>query len=60
MERLQLTRQFISTQNPLDFFAAWKTPTERYRPREQAKADAVGTADLLDDDEEEEERNDSF
>lgn len=28
--RLELARKFIGTQNPLDFFLAWKTPSERY------------------------------
>lgn len=31
LERLGLARQFLGTQNPLDFFLAWKTPTERYQ-----------------------------
>jgi hypothetical protein len=48
MERLNLARQFVGAQNPLDFFAAWKTPTERYQPREQIKAGAVGADELLD------------
>lgn len=32
LERLKLAREFVGTQNPLDFFIAWKTPLERYRP----------------------------
>lgn len=32
LERLKLARQFIGTQNPLDFFLSWKTPLERYQP----------------------------
>jgi hypothetical protein len=32
VERLKLAREFVGTQNPLDFFASWKTPTERYKP----------------------------
>ena len=32
LERLKLARDFIGTQNPLDFFLSWKTPLERYRP----------------------------
>jgi hypothetical protein len=31
--RLELARKFIGTQNPLDFFLAWKTPSERYLPK---------------------------
>lgn len=30
LERLKLARDFIGTQNPLDFFLSWKTPDERY------------------------------
>jgi hypothetical protein len=32
LERLKLARDFIGTQNPLDFFLSWKTPDERYVP----------------------------
>ncbi len=32
LERLKLARHFIGTQNPLDFFLAWRTPRERYKP----------------------------
>lgn len=32
LERLKLARDFIGTQNPLDFFLSWKTPLERYQP----------------------------
>jgi hypothetical protein len=30
--RLQLAREFIGTQDPLEFFSSWKTPEERYMP----------------------------
>lgn len=33
LERLKLAREFLGTQDPLDFFLSWKTPVERYRPR---------------------------
>ncbi|TGU95023.1 hypothetical protein EN794_025635 [Mesorhizobium sp. M00.F.Ca.ET.151.01.1.1] len=33
LERLRLARDFLGTQDPLDFFRSWKTPDERYRPR---------------------------
>ncbi|MGC2660121.1 MAG: hypothetical protein WA324_19345 [Bryobacteraceae bacterium] len=33
VDRLQLARDFIGTQDPLDFFRTWKTPNERYLPR---------------------------
>lgn len=26
-------REFLGTQDPLDFFLAWKTPVERYQPQ---------------------------
>jgi hypothetical protein len=32
LERLQLAREFIGTQDPLEFFSSWKTPGERYMP----------------------------
>lgn len=32
LERLKLARDFIGTQNPLDFLLSWKTPLERYQP----------------------------
>lgn len=32
LQRLQLTREFLGTQDPLDFFLSWKTPFERYSP----------------------------
>jgi hypothetical protein len=32
LERLQLAREFVGTQDPLDFFRGWKTPLERYVP----------------------------
>lgn len=31
-ERLTLAREFLGSQDPLDFFMSWKTPGERYRP----------------------------
>ena len=36
LERLELAREFLGTQDPLDFFLAWKTPSELYRPRDAA------------------------
>ena len=32
LDRLQLAREFIGTQDPLEFFNSWKTPGERYMP----------------------------
>lgn len=32
MERLNLAREFLGVQEPLDFFLSWRTPEERYRP----------------------------
>lgn len=31
--RLRLAREFLGSQDPLDFFRSWKTPEERYRPK---------------------------
>jgi GTP1/Obg family GTP-binding protein len=33
LSRLALAREFVGSQNPLDFFLDWKTPLERYQPR---------------------------
>lgn len=33
LERLKLAREFLGTQDPLNFFLSWKTPEERYQPR---------------------------
>lgn len=33
LERLRLARDFLGTQDPLDFFRSWKTPQERYRSK---------------------------
>jgi len=32
LERLRLAREFVGTQDPLDFLRGWKTPLERYVP----------------------------
>ena len=32
LERLKLAREFLGTQDPLEFFLSWKTPLERYQP----------------------------
>jgi hypothetical protein len=32
LTRLALARDFLGTQNPLDFFREWRTPGERYTP----------------------------
>ncbi|MEZ0003231.1 hypothetical protein [Sinorhizobium fredii] len=33
LERLDMVRGFLGTQNPLDFIKSWKTPMERYQPQ---------------------------
>lgn len=48
--RLKLARKFAGTQNPLDFFRAWKTPIERYVPLSQ-RAPATDHVDEEDEDE---------
>jgi len=45
LTRLQLAREMVGTQDPLDFFLAWKAPLERYRPL------AMRREDQADDDE---------
>ena len=47
LERLRLAREFIGTQDPLDFFRGWKTPIERYVPLSlrAAHSPAVDEAD---------------
>ena len=37
LDRLQLAREFIGTQDPLEFFNSWKTPCERYMPLAKRK-----------------------
>jgi dGTP triphosphohydrolase len=37
LKRLQLAREFIGTQDPLEFFSSWKTPSERYTPLAKKK-----------------------
>ncbi|MBR0948244.1 MULTISPECIES: hypothetical protein [Bradyrhizobium] len=32
LERLNLAREFMGSQDPLDFLRSWKTPQERYQP----------------------------
>jgi len=40
LKRLALAREFVGTQDPLEFFCSWKTPIERYVPlsRQQVAA----------------------
>ena len=40
-DRLGLAREFVGTQDPLDFFREWKTPLERYVPLSQRDPDAA-------------------
>ena len=49
LERLRLAREFVGTQNPLDFFMSWKTPLERYQPL--ASRDREAAHETKDDDE---------
>ena len=55
LERLKLARDFVGTQNPLDFFLSWKTPLERYRPLAIRSPDEVVDEDDGDEDEDEDE-----
>lgn len=47
LERLRLAREFVGTQDPLDFFRGWKAPLERYVPLSlrAASSPAVEEAD---------------
>jgi hypothetical protein len=49
LDRLRLAREFVGTQNPLDFFRGWKTPLERYVPLSQRASSTQ--PDESDDDE---------
>jgi hypothetical protein len=40
LERLALAREFIGTQDPLEFFRSWKTPIEKYLPLSMQKVAA--------------------
>lgn len=40
LKRLALAREFVGTQDPLEFFRAWKTPVERYLTLSMQKAAA--------------------
>lgn len=54
LDRLRLAREFVGTQNPLDFFLGWKTPIERYVPLSQ-RAHRSETVDDEGNDEDEDE-----
>jgi len=41
LKRLALGREFVGTQDPLDFFRSWKTPLERYIPLSMRKSEAA-------------------
>lgn len=51
LDRLRLAREFVGTQNPLDFFRGWKTPLERYVPLSQ-RASSTQPVENDDDDDE--------
>jgi len=38
LNRLALAREFVGTQDPLEFFRSWKTPAEKYLPLSMQKA----------------------
>lgn len=52
LERLRLAREFVGTQDPLEFFLSWKTPIERYVPMSMPTPDMVSTKRDDDDDDE--------
>lgn len=53
LERLRLAREFVGTQDPLEFFLSWKTPIERYVPMSMPTPDMVSTKRDDDDDDDE-------
>ena len=40
LKRLALAREFVGTQDPMEFFRSWKTPVERYLPLSMQKTAA--------------------
>jgi hypothetical protein len=40
LKRLALAREFVGTQDPLEFFRSWKTPVEKYLPLSMQQAAA--------------------
>lgn len=38
-ERVAWARKFLGSQDPLDFFRAWRSPEERYVPKYSEEAD---------------------
>ncbi|MCF8152463.1 MAG: hypothetical protein K9J80_17180, partial [Sulfuritalea sp.] len=57
LERLRLAREFVGTQEPLDFFRGWKTPLERYVPLSNRSPGTQPTQADDDDDEDSDEGN---
>lgn len=51
LDRLRLAREFVGTQDPLDFFRGWKTPLERYVPLSH-RAPSTQPAESDDDEDE--------
>jgi hypothetical protein len=33
LKRLRMAREFLGTQDPIDFLMSWRTPLERYQPK---------------------------
>jgi hypothetical protein len=55
LERLALAREFVGTQDPMDFFCSWKTPVERYVPLAMRTPGSEGEPEGKEEEEEEEE-----
>ncbi len=43
LKRLALAREFVGTQDPLEFFRSWKTPVERYMPLSMQQQNKIET-----------------
>ncbi len=48
-ERLELAREFMGSQDPLDFFRSWETPIERYSPKYPQGGDEADSGEHDDD-----------
>ena len=53
LERLALAREFVGTQDPMDFFCSWKTPVERYVPLAMRTPGSEGEREEKEEEEEE-------
>lgn len=48
-QRLELAREFLGVQDPMDFFLSWQTPSERYSPLYSGTAAGAENANTSDE-----------